>query len=757
MYVNGALAIVLIVKESKIDISLILYTIFEWIGCIILTFLIIINISNAKSNINTFSIFYLCYTFCVIASTTLGIYWIDNIILENVNISSLYIRQLKISFSTLFIISLLFKSFIFIKSIVFINGNTNNTISLNSDNESNYDNNTDKESTNIPSTLTNSIPSSKQSAIKLKDSLQTLVSKTDDLTLNKTSEDYKYHNNKDEDKNMLNTTNKNELNLNFAKIIKVPSRCETTETTDISKSTPNNTDINIYNNNKNDNVDNLLLHNYSLPNIHFKEQQILDNMDFNNNRSTPIVTVLTSHISEEDIDDSVESVLMKHSNFQFPKQLFHTDKANIKPTNDFISNDNQIINDIGEENEIQMLNISEPLHISSYSNNISSNGKINNISLKTWNEKSDIIMSNEGIYSQQLYKQNNKTKLLNRERNYFKQNSLQSQNTFKFGSEFQNNHMSAENEDINSLELQSFSSQSSNCLVDELNKEIIENGSHQSQIQLQQSLPNLRLPSRQNSVLHRGGSFSQVLRSSISSSNMNSNYIKNKANTSLLNLSHQKSNSLSAISMSKSRSKSRSRSHSPLKRFRSFKDSLQITPRTPKQTRESSPIENKEFELDLNLANSIRRSPKKKVSCRSISSRTGVRKISLTSPTRNETSDLPIHEISNNSPINLGYDLNLSLGDISQSGLSKIYDDSPSNKKNHFKYFTNDDFIIQNRLKAQQRVISGVSSTDKSTVSTNSVPSGYYGEYDKEKWRAFKKVQTDHNFLKSSPLANEPN
>ncbi|KAG0689756.1 hypothetical protein C6P40_004511 [Pichia californica] len=720
--VSGTLSVAILSKQSDIDIPLIIFTAFEWLSSICS----IINLVFIHFKIIPNKIFYVNFfnRFCVIASTTLGIYWIDNIILKNLTVNNLNLRQLKLSFITIFIVSVLFKSVIFLNVLLnnSLISNINDEDPSPSDLESGYATTYKESVSNIPSVITHSIPST-NSVIKLKSSLQTLVSKQE---MENTIKSPIIKNPQNILENSISKPKEacNQLNLQCAELFNIPSRCETTVTTD----------------NSNGNLNTNQFQNLDSSNILFRKPQLLNHVNLENNiplmlkaEEIPNNNVNKNH----DINDSVASVVLKPSSFQFPRhdisQIngYHNSKCNL-----ILDEKN---NQYDEDREIQMLNICEPINIPDFSENVKfHNNSIKNISLKTWNENLELVTNEHAINSQNLFKRNLNSDIIGAQEG---QNKSEYHQTF-----FSNN-----NKKDNSLDIQSLGSEFDNCLFDELNKEIRENGSHQSQIQLQQSMPNLKFNSKNNSVVRRGGSFSKVIRGSMSSSNINNRYVKNKSSYSSLNLNitHQKSNSLSAISMSKT--KSRSRSHSPLKRFRSFKDNLQLTPRNSKHISEAIAPTSDDFELDLNIANLIRKSPKKKTSIRSITSKSGIRRMSVTSPTRNDLI-VPLQDLSSSSPISLGNDFSLSFGEISPSIQAKIREKSPFNNKKHFKDST-DEFFSLNRMK-NQRVFSAVSSTNKSSISNNSVPSGYYGEYDKEKWRVFKKVHNDQFF--SPPLTTTP-
>lgn len=683
MYVNGALGVVLLIKQTKVDIALIIFVTFEWISSLISTISFITFFTTLNKNL-LFALRVLS-AFCVTASTTLGIYWIDNLILEGVKTHSLYLRQLKISFITLFIVSVLFKFLVIIRLFPqnVIHQYSNEDIYIQSDPEMAT---MEKESSKFGSTLSDSIGSSKVNAIKIKGSSQTLVSKQS--TSNKSDTISNITTKSQEGR--LKEGDKEKLELKYAEIFKMPSRTDTIDTTDLSNSTPN-----------------MIFEQKPLTSDFFRQPQILEqNCHDKKLPSTMMMPNLSTHITEEDHEDSGDTVFMKHPDYQFPRNGILTSPYKFHyPNYNFILEQQDQNNDNYEDKHIQALNISEPIYENNLAEKITTNGKtFHNISLQTWNEKSKNFLENSELANDRIPLTNSHLK--------------------HFGSSAQ--FTSNSNEENNILDIQSFSSESNNGLYEELNREIKENGSHRNQIQMQQSLPNLKLPSRHNSRLNRGGSVSKIM-------GMNSSGLKNKSSTNLMFV-HQKSNSLSAMPMSKSHS------HSPLKKFKDFKDSLQLTPHTPKQTRSSSPVTTNEFELDLNIANSIRKSPVKKLSSRSLSSKISNKKISLASPNRNNP-NVSMFELGSYNPAGFGCDLNLHVGDADGILDVNAAEGSPSDKKSHFTHIV-DDYIVQNIIKSQRVFsgVSGISGTDKSTTSNNSVPSGYYGEYDKEKWRVFKKV-----------------
>lgn len=223
-----------------------------------------------------------------------------------------------------------------------------------------------------------------------------------------------------------------------------------------------------------------------------------------------------------------------------------------------------------------------------------------------------------------------------------------------------------------------------NVFLEELSREIRENDLYK--LRHEESIEHLR----SNSVKQVRKSFSKTLKDSLSSTTLNLNY--NRQNNF-----HTKSNSLSALNIRKSKLQS------PLKKVRNLKD---LTDKN----------HDKEFlqqlNFDMNLVNNIRTSPKKKTSSWSLNSKV---KNSLTrsSSTRNEW---------------LGSKEEV----YTHSGNSTQISEEFSHP--HVKGIPKD--IFPNLFKPRNFS----NNTDKSTTSSNSLPSGYYGQYDKEKWQAFKKV-----------------
>lgn len=692
MYTTGAFGVVLLDKQAKTDIALIIFTVFEWLGAV-LTTVSLISFFTIASKLSFF--LRILNAFCAAASTAVGIYWIDNIILENVITNSLYLRQLKVCFITLFTVSLLLK-FLILTNAFLGNSITKATSEETpgiQDLEANLEI-TDKDSSKFGSVLSDSIALSKFNMVKIKDSLQTLVSKQGNNSINDSWDKVTKASESKPKEAQPDVGNQENLNLKYAELFKLPSTTDTLETSDLPNSTPN-----------------MIFEQKPLTGDPFKQSQILaQNSYIQDIPSTPMMTNLSNHITEEDLEDSMESVLVKSPNYQFPQDYSQTSPyKSHHPNYNFILERPALVKNVDEDKNIQALNISEPIYGSNLATKLTSNGKtLHNISLQTWNEKSKLFLQNNDFVTDNIQLPQRASDI-----NHFGSSMSFSEN------------FNAENE---ALDTHSNNSEYNNCLLEELNREIKENGSHHAKIQMQQSLPNLKLASRHSSQLNRGDSVSKIM--GLKPLNQ-----KSRTNSSSLNFAHQKSSSLSAIPMSKSRS------HSPLKKFKDFRDSIQLTPRTPKQTRPPSPITSNEFELDLHIANSIRKSPGKKLSSKSLNSKTGSRKISLSSPIRPNT-NVSMLDVESYYPTGIGYDLNLSPGEGCVRVLGNAENESPSDKQNYFTHVV-DDYIIQNIVKSQRVFsgVSGMSGTDKSTTSNASVPSGYYGEYDKEKWRVIKKVK----------------
>jgi hypothetical protein len=470
---------------------------------------------------------------------------------------------------------------------------------------------------------------------------------------------------------------------------------DTVDTSDIANSTPN-----------------VIFQNLSMPNLPIEKSQIL-NADYSNLLESNLnilkhLTDLPNHISEENLNDITKSSLIQLPDFKFPSKP--------KLNQPYISNHNSTfilenkLNDIDDNyyedsNKIQMLNISEPFPSNRFIQDIrGDNQKLHNISLDAWNKSKNNFTEEYGLIDKESAKSN----------------SIDLFNTIQRNPTLSNNN----------FDLQTISTRSSNVLLDELKKEIKQNGNHQ--IHIQQSLPNLRL--NEKAALKNRGSFSKVLKSSISTSNLNISNPKYKLSSRSLNLHHQKSNSLSALSTPKSKSTS------PLKKFMNLKE-IGISTKADNNLIPTSPKKSQSFDLDLNLVNSIRHSPKKKLSIRSISSKTKNQLSTKGSPAK---MNFQLDDFS---------DLESELIDNSENKLQSLLTKGKTLSSNNKAYF-NDiiDQIVPEVLKTN-RVFSG---TDKSTVSNTSVPSGYYGEYDKEKWRVFKKVNrcnSPSNFVDLSNLS----
>lgn len=599
-YTLGAIGIVLLTNLTKISIALILFTVFEWINAGLSTVTFLYLTINDKINQKVVNIMRLTFTIFIIASTVVGIYWIDDIILENVTEQQIYIRQLKVSFTTLFIISMLFKSSFFIQLL--------------STNEGEYQYSDDIEANH--NFETNSEPTTTDSLLSNKHSLQTLISQKSGNTAKKNNE---------------KVTPCTHAGLNIKFVERFPNTKGPESITDTS-----------------DNTTPEIINNQDHP------TPIYNNATYIESPILPVLPVLSNRITEEDVESWNSSR--------------------------------------NEDRAIQMLNICEPLF------------------------PGDTAES----APQRLQRPRGCT----------------------------------DDPDTHST------------LYETLNREIRQNRSRHS-LHIQQSLPNLRQDTCRSSVhLQRGGrgSVTKVLRGSFSTSNLsannnnhngyNSNSISERntlnsiattfdCNNRLgsLESNHQKSISLSELSLSK---RSGSRSLSPLKKLKNFKESIQLTPNASKPSSNQSPHgngNNDEFELDLNLANSIRsNSPQKKSSSKSLNSR----RVSLvTSPARNNFStSISVQDLSTSSPIKYDDELALESDHDDDIDLDIVEDYYSSSRIKKQLTFNIDDFKnINNIINIQKRTTSGHSNTDRSTLSNNSVPSGYYGEYDKEKWRVYKKFQ----------------
>lgn len=253
-----------------------------------------------------------------------------------------------------------------------------------------------------------------------------------------------------------------------------------------------------------------------------------------------------------------------------------------------------------------------------------------------------------------------------------------------------------------------------NMLFEELKKEIKQND--QKKMNTQISLPTLK----SHSSISSKRSLTRVIRESVSSSTLNNSApLKRRLSSISLRNHHKKSHSLSAISGAQLKPL-----YSPLKLLINTSD---FNLNAHHKTKESDDLEDED--LDINLLNAIHNSPKKKSSSRSIGrSQT----FSSNSTLRPRNLELLYDSLKSDNVV--GEQTTNSYGDLSPSKISNLGD------------------ILGNAFVSNVRKTSRVfSGTDKSTVSGSSVPSGYYGEYDREKWSAFKKLKN----AKSSPDISE--
>lgn len=665
MITTGIVGIVILVKQTHLDIPLLLFVIFELTG-VIGSLCLLFNYNSFKLITIISSIITLT---CIIFATALGIFWIDNIILQNITYQRLYLRQLVLSFITIFIVSLLFKTLIILE--ILSNIFHKKGIPGQKDLETN---NADLEacSTEIPP----SIGQSYQSTIsKIKESVQSLTQSSKIQNPIKNTQDNENdtiaNNGYDLERGYSYSGKSKKIGLGITE-----SRCDTVDTSEIANSTPN-----------------LMFQNITMPNLPIEKSQILDTEY--SQILNPIYSMhnnfndFSHHMSEESSNDLSGSNILKHPNFEFPMKQhlgspfgFSQHNRNTMVEEEDDNNDTEEEN-YYDDNTIQLLNISQPLTSNRFIEDTKKDARnIRNISPALWNK----IRQN---YSDGIH-------IL--DKNYWKSDSTNLFNLNPASPKFM----------YDDFDIQTLSTNSSNYLIDELKKEILQHGNHK--VHVQQSLPNLRVNNRYG-VNRSKGSFSKVLKNSLSTSTLNLNIANSKVRPSSKSLGshHQKSVSLSTIQTTKSKSAS------PLKKFMNL-NNLSISTDT---NISETPIIEQNQDFDLSLMNSIHHSPKKKLTSRSIN--------------RNKTYSISTIQQNDNSS-----NLEDELLDKSESKLQSLLTKGKTLSSNNLNYINDivGQVIVPNVMKTA-RVFSG---TDKSTKSNNSVPSGYYGEYDKEKWRTLKKV-----------------
>lgn len=644
---NTALTITLVIQKAKLDISLIILSSLEFSSMstnIIAKYLARTRTSQYDIHVRK----WICYmqTVLYIFTTTLWIYWINTIIMNNQRQDSLYIKQLEIAFTTFYTLSLILKSLTWITS----NLSEQKSIScIPSDIESQTDS-TEKGSF-ISSSAVNHLQElntrKEQKTVKMKDSVQTLVPNEDDI----------YNLSIKQDRNR-------ELNIKLAECINVGDTYYVEHTSEISNCTPN-----------------MMQYNVSMPNLPINNEQLLRSNFYNENSFVPSTPI--SH-SQNNIDTTISPIknyapIHVKPQYKFPRtksKMFENKNTNFIFNSSFSINqsnddeadskeeeDDDEDDDYDEYHQIRMLNISEiPQSSSRQSSPKATPYSSQNATLATnFNRVKIKPLLDDGCTNH--CQQNIANSILN-------------------------------------------STKSTNVLWEELNKEIKENDLHK--LQHEESLEFLRF----NSIKRGRGSFSKTLRNSISASalNLNLNHNKAKSNIKPLNNFHMKSSSLSTLSTHKSKLQS------PLKKLLNLKDAIEIQV-------ESGSIP--EQELDLNLVNSIRASPKKKTSTWSLNSKA---KHSLTRSTsvRNEYL-FGKHDLDKSSHVD--------------NSTETSNDDSQLSKKQYLRG-------LVSQLPGINKNMRNVSSnTTKSSTSTNSIPSGYYGQYDKEKWQAIKKVSFSEGHL----------
>lgn len=633
--ITGSFGIILLKKETDFGIALLLFVIFEWIGLLFSVILVPLAMKFLPKHIILDVAVVLTGT-TFLFSTILGIYWIDNIIFENVTVHTLYLRRLKLCFATFFMVSLLLKPL-----IIFIFFRSSNKVAKKLNDPEKACSTTENESI-----ATSSSPTS---LYKSQSDNKTVEAKFEPTAL---------------------IPNHNEhlpsfSDLSNARVLDYKGLCDTTNTTNATHSTSN------------------ISQNINLPIFHV-EQILHDHKPTKaNDKNNPSLlqgSLLPEFSNQKHHTEAVSGSLKKTGEFNFPlhpsPNRIPLPRLDHKPS----------FSDNEEDSAIHMLNISEPLQLPHIKQSkLSTSNLLHNISLQEWNKNSSRIIEQNGII-----------------------------NDPSGDYSFQIKTPDDENIHEDDLCLQTIYTDSSNVLFDELIKEIHDNEHHQ--IYTQQSLPDIKSSVRRSSSINPG-SFPKILHSSISSSTLNLSSPKRKLSTKSLRTMHKKSQSQSQLqtqSLSQSQATmpmSRSKSQSPLKRIMNFRDSLDMDDKSS------------EFELDLNLANSLRNSPKKMSSFKSLNSSFQRKIESFSSHSKSDTVNVPD-------------------GASSLEIAASIKTDLPNPKMLPLAIVSNKFQDIVNK-----RVLSG---TDRSTISNNSLPSGYYGQYDREKWNAYKKVNLSDDSLVES-------
>lgn len=642
MYVNGALSIALLVLKSKIDIPLLLFVIFEFVGSLSVTTGILLSLLRSKPSQLNYCVAVI-YTFSVLCSTTVGIYWIDNILFKNVLELEFIQRRLRISFATFFNLSLLLKPFLFLKFFPMERSSF-------SDQENLLSSTVEKGSVNTHSTLIDQTESSGNDILNEQDGIL--------KSFFQTNKEEHIVNSRNLVVPKLHKTLQLQDNPPWLSLIPTQtSACETTETSEFANSTPD-----------------MFLQSLVIPEFPVESSPVLEEKRKSLYDSPPDRNqLITGHISEE--QDSQDPSFFKHSNFEFPpqgalKQIL-PDKISTEPKT---PSQKSILMAEYDEQNIRQLNISEPLSPDRlYGKFVPKKPGLNHITQRDWNNQSyELIQAPSPSFNMEQPLKDNE-------------------------------------EDINIDSLKY-----GNMLFEELKKEIKQND--QKKMNTQISLPTLK----SHSSISSKRSLTRVIRESVSSSTLNNSApLKRRLSSISLRNHHKKSHSLSAISGAQLKPL-----YSPLKLLINTSD---FNLNAHHKTKESDDLEDED--LDINLLNAIHNSPKKKSSSRSIG-----RSQTFSSNSTFRPRNLELLYDSLKSDNVVGEQTTNSYGDLSPSKISNLGD------------------ILGNAFVSNVRKTSRVfSGTDKSTVSGSSVPSGYYGEYDREKWSAFKKLKN----AKSSPDISE--
>lgn len=642
MYVNGALSIALLVLKSKIDIPLLLFVIFEFVGSLSVTTGILLSLLRSKPSQLNYCVAVI-YTFSVLCSTTVGIYWIDNILFKNVLELEFIQRRLRISFATFFNLSLLLKPFLFLKFFPMERSSF-------SDQENLLSSTVEKGSVNTHSTLIDQTESSGNDILNEQDGIL--------KSFFQTNKEEHIVNSRNLVVPKLHKTLQLQDNPPWLSLIPTQtSACETTETSEFANSTPD-----------------MFLQSLVIPEFPVESSPVLEEKRKSLYDSPPDRNqLITGHISEE--QDSQDPSFFKHSNFEFPpqgalKQIL-PDKISTEPKT---PSQKSILMAEYDEQNIRQLNISEPLSPDRlYGKFVPKKPGLNHITQRDWNNQNyELIQAPSPSFNMEQPLKDNE-------------------------------------EDINIDSLKY-----GNMLFEELKKEIKQND--QKKMNTQISLPTLK----SHSSISSKRSLTRVIRESVSSSTLNNSApLKRRLSSISLRNHHKKSHSLSAISGAQLKPL-----YSPLKLLINTSD---FNLNAHHKTKESDDLEDED--LDINLLNAIHNSPKKKSSSRSIG-----RSQTFSSNSTFRPRNLELLYDSLKSDNVVGEQTTNSYGDLSPSKISNLGD------------------ILGNAFVSNVRKTSRVfSGTDKSTVSGSSVPSGYYGEYDREKWSAFKKLKN----AKSSPDISE--